>query len=510
MKRVICLIIVLFFVSSCTPSVDDGSDPIIVDFSIEPENLGRGDNPVIYMKAKDNGGLDKIAVDYGSGRLKYDCNGKKVCEHTWYLGVEASKVGRFTVLFGALDNEGNEVETSVYKVVDIGIDLPEFKKGSVSHGNLEVKDGVWVLNLDGTNYEMGYAQGYLIGGQIKALMTSALISTPFSESEIEAIIDNYIFSDKYVKELEGMYDGMVDSGLDMYIEEFDHYITVNDLKYINAFTELEESVLNLGCTTITIWDELAEKGNTISGRGLGWNVFTDIGSVMFNYVLIIARDPVEGNKWLNGGYPGVLGVVTGMNENGVVLFTNDIPRGVIDDNFPHTISTLVMRDFLEDKTVSNPALELDKLFDDSKPEGGRSITVAVPVGMGVVPVAAALEIDGADNLLRTSFDGLSYRLIVPNEFLEYKEVDLEDKRYNIVLNEIEKYSKITDTKIGKSEINDIFRIIADDTDAPAQQHILIADLDEMNFDFYLAEVDGGDFISASYGVKHSFSWDDFF
>ena len=514
MKRLLILLVVLFFVSSCTPA-DIGTEPEIVDFYIEPDDFKAGDTPFIYFKAVDVEGIDKLSVSYNKWEVDHDCNGEKVCEYVWDLSdFEVYVVGRLEVVFEVTDTAGNKVSDSLYKIISLDIDMPDLEERSIDHGSLDKQDDVWVLSLDGSSYEMGYAQGYLLGEQIKSLLLSVVYPRGYTTSSIETISGSYTISEKYEEEIQGMYDGMIDSGIEMYMDEVDQEFGIVHLRFMNVFNEIEPAVWDSGCTTVSVWDEMAEEGHAISARGLGWDVFDELGSAMFKYTLLIAREPDDGNEWVNLGYPGILGIVTAMNENGVVLSSNNIPDGIaeIDRDFPHDISLLLGRDLLEDESVVDPVIELRDLIDSKHPESARIITIGTPDGEGVTEVFGILEMDAADTVLRVASDnedGDLNKLVAANSFLEYKSISYSS-RYKMVLEEIDAYTA-GESVIGIGEMLDIYKSISDNTDAPAQQHIMIANLDERSFNVYLAGVeDNNDFIPASYAEPHSFTWCDLF
>ncbi len=149
------------------------------------------------------------------------------------------------------------------------------------NGSLQYNGDQEILNVWGTNYEMGFAQGYLLNKRIVNVFSISLFETlDLSSLEYEYIHSSYknyfTVPQKYKREAEGMIDGIVAAGEDVYIFYLHRDLDVTDILISNSTFDLYyifSSGLTLGCSSLSAWGKVTLndtliKGNIVLGRNL--------------------------------------------------------------------------------------------------------------------------------------------------------------------------------------------------------------------------------------------------
>jgi isopenicillin-N N-acyltransferase-like protein len=216
----------------------------------------------------------------------------------------------------------------------------------LSRGSLERRDGLYVLRLRGSPYEMGYQHGALLEREIRQgavpfydrVVDNA---SPFKQMSPTKrwLLDRYfdwtiyrpllIHSPKsFVEELKGLADG---SGLPFPV-----------VFRGNMLSELQmnlERRLNRGyarhlqrsaCTSFAAFGEMTQDGGLVMGRNTDyWGV-----GLWDKYHTVMFYEPAEGFRFANVSSAGLLKCNSCMNERGVCLgghflFSDDVqPRGI--------------------------------------------------------------------------------------------------------------------------------------------------------------------------------------
>ena len=101
------------------------------------------------------------------------------------------------------------------------------------NGSLEYKENQEILNFWGSNYEMGFAQGYLLNKRITDFFSEFFFEINFlSYLEYQYLRINYgnyfVVPQKYEREARGILDGIVASGEDLYIGKLYRELDVLD------------------------------------------------------------------------------------------------------------------------------------------------------------------------------------------------------------------------------------------------------------------------------------------
>lgn len=176
-------------------------------------------------------------------------------------------------------------------------------------GWLEEKDGVKILHIGGSHYEMGYQHGYLLKEEclenMRAFLSYITQIIPYDKiKNIWGVMKDYIPT-CYVDELHGLADG---SG-----------VSFDDICVLYAATEC---IALMSCFGIAAWGNATIDGRLYHVRS--WDLSFDMKDpvsgkyVQENSVLII-RKPQDGFASLNPSVAGALNGAGGINEKGIAI-----------------------------------------------------------------------------------------------------------------------------------------------------------------------------------------------
>lgn len=180
--------------------------------------------------------------------------------------------------------------------------MPPFRAGSVPHGKLAKLGEHWVLELDGTPEERGKAAGVLVGTQVRWLLSSYLkkvMSTnrlsPAQKEAVAAIAGN--IPAKHFAELNALADA-----------------AQVDRTALFAANMAPETLALMACSCLATLPERSNDGKVRLARNLDWPG----GSVLAGAELVIIETGAT-HRFASVTWPGLLSVVTGMNDAGLAV-----------------------------------------------------------------------------------------------------------------------------------------------------------------------------------------------
>jgi len=176
-------------------------------------------------------------------------------------------------------------------------------------GYLEDINGLLVLHVKGSPYEMGYQHGFLLKDAAQAVIQNGIqrmINMGYSyeymvncAQAMEAHIP-----EEYIQEMEGLADGASMNYTDVLLEQ----VNSNTRNYGTGWS---------GCSGFVVFGNVTRDGHLYHGRSLDLylNPVESMG-------LVTVYEPENGNVFVSVGWPGVIGVATGMNKEGITLESN--------------------------------------------------------------------------------------------------------------------------------------------------------------------------------------------
>jgi hypothetical protein len=194
------------------------------------------------------------------------------------------------------------------------------------NGDTTSVDGKKIIKIWGTHYERGYAYGFLLAEKIIDVIGNYLINETLQNNinnfnTLKSMFrDNYTIEEKYLEENRGILDGInatefADELTDLLGRDADEY----DLICGNIIVEIFFG----GCSSLAVWGKSTESDGNLEGelvyiRNLDW---TTSQTLIRNHLLTI-QIPSENDEqpWISFGFPGLTGVLSGINESGVGAF----------------------------------------------------------------------------------------------------------------------------------------------------------------------------------------------
>ena len=219
----------------------------------------------------------------------------------------------------------------------------------IEHGALIWKQGLPVLQLWGTAEERGFAHGYLVGRQIVDFFEFYIIEESWGPAKryqntfVPFLEGHFNYPSELLKECDAVIRGMRASGTNMRIEVLGRDFNRTDLLAINAYIERRAAFPEAGpssCTQFAFWGSQTEggkyNGGLIAARNMDGEC--DVRKVTVSHFLVYAVAPSEpGRKrWVSTMWPGFVGTLSGVNEEGLYSMENaggsgpgPVPDGVV-------------------------------------------------------------------------------------------------------------------------------------------------------------------------------------
>jgi hypothetical protein len=293
------------------------------------------------------------------------------------------------------------------------------------HGRVDVVDGLRVLHTWGTPRERGFSHGVLLGNEV-ATLVSKEFGARFARKAgtlamVRSSLPRLIEYPKAVRqEIEGLYDGVLQSGADRRMPELDREFDLDDLLVANAL-----DVFGLmGCSGFTLYDEQVLGGGVLSARNFDWPY---TGPHMIDGTILLVQHYADGGAVASVTWPGYVGVVTGINAAGFAVFLH-VGTGNITFN-PEPLSSptaiaarAILEQCHEQDTATAYALALSLLAETSPPAGYLTRVCLPSAPDGDVPFAV-FEADSR-KVLRAAVDR---GCVITNHFLGRKDGRLASK-----------------------------------------------------------------------------------
>ncbi|MHC4598172.1 MAG: C45 family autoproteolytic acyltransferase/hydrolase [Planctomycetota bacterium] len=262
---------------------------------------------------------------------------------------------------------------------------------STEHGELFTVDGARVLKVWGTPRQRGRAHGLLLGREMMEVINAFLQGGRAKkfEQRVTPLVDLLFRWPKPIaEELEGLLEGLEKAVPEAKrkIASLDRTVTLNDLKAFNTLGDW----LALACSTCTAWGASTEGGKTLVGRNFDYF----LPPAALKHQLLIAQCAGEGTKaFVTVSFPGNLGVITFLNEDGVFGAVHDVHR-LPEQPLPgYTPRLITLRMIAERVGPKNGLQEALALCRKHRSLYGNNFHIAVPAGGGADAPAGVIEYD---------------------------------------------------------------------------------------------------------------------
>ncbi|WP_159429930.1 C45 family autoproteolytic acyltransferase/hydolase [Halarsenatibacter silvermanii] len=220
-----------------------------------------------------------------------------------------------------------------------------------------------LIRVEGSPYEMGYQQGALLSEEIAELI-DLMYEEAFAlqeESLPRRLVAEFYMRraalsffgqtpDRFRREMQGIADGA----------EADLY----DILLLNVYDEL----FNLaGCTNIAVWGENTRENELLMGRNLDYYY----PQIMYDRQVVTHYIPEEGSQFAAVDFPGYIGVLTGLNQQGLALGSLTAPAP--ENSLEGVPTGIVYRMIME---TAGSLEEAEELLRDNPRTIGNNLLVA--------------------------------------------------------------------------------------------------------------------------------------
>jgi tetratricopeptide (TPR) repeat protein len=247
---------------------------------------------------------------------------------------------------------------------------PEARDGKIWLGKSWVgqREGLTVIYLKGSPFEMGYAEGVLLEDKMHTLENEFLqmIQGYVPRHWVMELLKNYVIyrnrhlSDyvplDYRQEIYGTTLGCPDIHPEEgpYYNRLLNYHAAHDVSYMMIDNPL---IARAGCTSFGAWGDATENKHLITGRNFDW----EAAEVFSRERVVVMCEPDNRIPFISLSWAAMAGVVSGMNRAGVSVTVNGAPS-----KLPNTTATpvaIVAREMLEKAHNLDEAL---KILRDAK------------------------------------------------------------------------------------------------------------------------------------------------
>ena len=213
------------------------------------------------------------------------------------------------------------------------------------------RDGLPVLYLTGTPFEMGCANGRLTQQLIHRQEDSvlALMKQVAPWRPLQFVLEFFVtFKNRHMSanitpdlqmEVLGLVTGCPDAHPDMgpFYNRILNYHGAQDISYML----MNSPLIRRGCTAFGAWGAATAGDHLLSGRNFDW----EADPVFDEDRIVIIAEPKNGIPFISLAWAGMAGCVSGMNREGISIIVNGAPSHLPAD--AATPTCLVAREVLE-------------------------------------------------------------------------------------------------------------------------------------------------------------------
>lgn len=266
---------------------------------------------------------------------------------------------------------------------------------ATEHGRRAVDRGLTLVEVWGTPAQAGYAHGYLLAEQIVALFDAYLLDPRIVPSPeryaqlLEHELPRFEFAPDHEAELAALLRGMRDrlGPRRVRSQRLGRPLELADLKLMNVYSD----IAGLACSTVSLWGPLTANGETLTARNLDFP-HTPAGAA--GQIILAHYGAGDRQPWVGVTWPGLIGVYTALNGDGVSMLIHDAPAAPGATRQGFTPRSLILRRALEQAKARAFTEDVAATLRQHKPAIGSNIHVSVPHNASEPP-AAVFEYDAA-------------------------------------------------------------------------------------------------------------------
>ncbi len=180
-------------------------------------------------------------------------------------------------------------------------------------GWLEIRDGVKILHLEGSHYDMGFQHGDLLKDEIQKNLRTQMTYFDAKGWTHEKIMEKYDYMkeflpQEYQDEIQGMVDG---SGLPF-----------EDIAVLNTIPAIINHAFAGSCCEVSLWGPRTVDGELYHIRGWDWRIDLQdpaTGTYFQENQILICRDPDSAYASLYPEFAGHIFSWGGFNEKGIAI-----------------------------------------------------------------------------------------------------------------------------------------------------------------------------------------------
>lgn len=224
------------------------------------------------------------------------------------------------------------------------------------------KQQLWELYIRGNPLQLGYNNGALTQGlmqkqeEIFFSKVESLVPSKFKQNLLRDFLKWY--NRKMYLNVRGDFQAEL-YGLSRYSSDRYNFIAPQYLRtlYLHGAHDIGHAMQDLmmvGCTSLAVWNENTEDGDLLIGRNFDFYAGDDFAK---NKVIEFV-EPENGIPYMSVSWPGMIGVVSGMNKEGITVTINagksKIPLAA------KTPISLVTREILQYASTIDEAIAIAK------------------------------------------------------------------------------------------------------------------------------------------------------
>lgn len=288
------------------------------------------------------------------------------------------------------------------------------------HGRIVDLGGLKVLHVWGTPAERGYAHGFLLASEVSRVgigeFTARFGPKPallkLARDAVSRLIE---YPEDVRQEIEGLYQGLLDSKADLNMPTLGRAFDLTDLLIANAF-----DVFGLmGCSGFTVWGEQVSGGGVLTARNFDWPY---TGAHLLDGTILCVEHFANGRAVVSVTWPGYIATVTGISSEGVAAFlhvgTGKISRTPEPNSWPTAVAARRILEELLPADGEKAFAKAKKLLENTSPPAGYLTRVVLPIApMGGSP-AAVFETDRDESVQAEAAKDVS---VVTNHFTTRKD-----------------------------------------------------------------------------------------